>query len=272
MSITLYANGITEESAPANLAYTDDELIKLYEGFEIIRSYRLSEIPNSWCLWGERIPPDKMSDEYNQFASEIVDADIYSPITIIHDSEINPSWGLTDPVIHYNYPDFRDITYRFFEEIAKIMMEENVQNNKGEDGQVKNSHLIVIEQVGVHDKKVIYRFDLNKQTEEFLIPSNFESFANKIYDFLVESYDDGDIFVIYADKNIIVQVDDHQVKSVVKKIISVLQGREEYEKCSILKGILNRWLKYKKDKKAEEKNNDSSDNLSDDKKMGRENG
>ena len=103
MAILLYANGLTEETLPEKYTFKDKELIGLFPDFDSLRSYRLYEVPNTWCVWGENDPPDKRSDEFHNAASMMTDIPIFSPILFIHDTEINPEWRLTDEMIVMGY-------------------------------------------------------------------------------------------------------------------------------------------------------------------------
>lgn len=256
------ANGLTEEYKPSNFTFTDKELLDLFANFEKIRSHRLSEIPNTWCIWGENIPIDKRGDEFNEFGSELIDDDIYSPLFMIHDTEINSEWKLTDPIIQFGYEEYRDRLYKYLDETAILILEER-EKERIENGE--NNNIIVLEQTGItEDKRIIFKFDLSKQTEDLLLqPKSFWEFANKVYTFLDSYYKDGDIFVIYADKNIIIEVEDNRVKALIEKIISLFQSKEDYEKCSKLKFIYDSWEKYKiknpaKNPDKNKQNNNSS--------------
>ena len=107
MAILLYANGLTEEPKPIKYTFTDKELLDLYQDFDGIRSFRLYEVPNTWCIWGENIPREKRADEFHNVGTLMVDIPIFSPILFIHDTEINPAWRLTDEMIVMGYNDFR---------------------------------------------------------------------------------------------------------------------------------------------------------------------
>jgi hypothetical protein len=106
------------------------------------------------------------------------------------------------------------------------------------------------------DKRVIWKFDLDKQTQEFFIENNLMEFANKVHDFLKFSYKDGEVFAIQADKNIIIVMDDHQVKPFMDKLIALFKNMERYEACSVLRNTYDTWKKFKtkiaKEKKKEQ--------------------
>lgn len=260
MSVILYQNGLTEEFNPVNLTYTDSELIDIFKNHVKLKTLRLSEVPNTWCLWGEYVPINKNDDEYNELASNIIRFDVFSPIIFIHDTEINIDWKLTDPIINNGYEEFKNQLLYFLDDIAINILEDRNANAEATN---QSSSLVIIEPNGVSlDKRLIYKFDLKKQTEEFFIHNNLIEFSNKIHEYLVKNYHDGDIFTIYDDKNIIIAIEDKDVKEFINKIIAEFQIRESYEKCSELNNIYKRWKSYKtkKSKSASNKNLDNKNN------------
>ena len=249
--VVLYQNGLSEEHKPKNFTYTEDELTNFLPDFDSIRTFRLSEVPNTWCMWGENNPIDKRPDEYNQIASEAIDEDIYSPMFFIHDTEINPDWKLTDEIIQNGYVRFKKELLEFLDYTAFEILEEQ-EYLREEQGM--SPSLVSLEQVGISvDKRIVYRFDISKQTKELLKPNNFMEFSLKMHDFLKNYYKDGEIFVIYADKNILIEISDEQVKPLVNQVLETLQVEEKYEMCSELKNIYDRWASYKAKKATKEK-------------------
>ena len=101
MAVLLYANGLTEEHKPKELTFTDEELLTIFPDFEKTRTFRLYEIPNCWCIWGENDPVGKREDEFNKIGTDILEQICYSPVLFLHDSEINPEWKLTDAMIFF---------------------------------------------------------------------------------------------------------------------------------------------------------------------------
>lgn len=255
MAILLYANGLTEEVTPIGHAFTDDELISNFESFNLVRSYRLSEVPNTWCLWGQRTPIDKLSDEFNHMGTDIIEQPVFSPILFIHDTEIEPTWKLTDDIINVGYVNFKAKINGFFNYIAKEIMEKrNTTNIKS--GQAQN--LMTLEESGISvDKRIIFKFDMDKQSPDFFKNSNFAEFAKKAYDFLKFSYKDGDIFAIFADKNIIIVMSDPQIKSFIDRILEYFQSIENYEACSTIRDTYGRWILFKNKKSVKKELSDN---------------
>jgi hypothetical protein len=245
-AVCLYANGLTEELRSKEYTFTESEIYNLFEDFDKLRSYRLYEIPNTWCVWGERDPIDKASDEYSQVGSDIIEQSCYSPVLFVHDTEIDPLWRLSDNPIIFGYDDFKKELLAFFNEVARDMLEER-ERIREESG--KSPSLMVMEQIGISDdKRIIFKFDMNKQIEEFFSEKNLSELAGKVHTFLKFSYKDGEIFAVHADKNIIIVIDDSQVKPFIEKIIGYFQHHENYEACSVIRNVYDRWIKYKTSK------------------------
>lgn len=251
MAILLYPNGVTEEYKPNGHTFTDDELLHFKFDKALIRSFRLYEVPNTWCIWGERQPQYIREAEANQIGSIIVDQPCWAPILFVHDSEINPDWRLTDDIIVSGYPLWKNDLGQFFDEVAKGILEEREEIRKNSPNPPS---LMVLEEVGVSDdKRVIYKFVMEKQTEEFFTEKNLNEFAQKVHNFLKFSYKDGEIFAIYADPNIIIVTDDKEVKPFIDKMIAYFESKENYEACSVIRNTYNKWAKYKKEQAQKKK-------------------
>jgi len=262
MAILLYANGLTEEYKAKQLVFTDQELLEIFPEFEKTRSFRLYEVPNTWCVWGEHVPMDKVPDEFNKIGTDIMDIPCYSPVLFLHDSEVDPDWRLTDNPIYTGYLDFKAELLKFFDDIAHDILQE--RDKMRQDKGIDKNQLLLLEQVAISkDKRVIWKFDLEKQTQEFFIEENLIEFANKVHDFLKFHYQDGDIFAIQADKNIIIVMDDNQVKPFIDKLIALFKNIERYEACSVLRNTYDKWKKYKakiaKERKKEQESPPETD-------------
>ena len=248
MAILLYANGYSEEPRPEGHTFTDQELLDIFGAFHHVRSYRLYEVPNTWCLFGENIPPDKKADEFNKIASDIVGISCFSPILFLHDTEINPSWDLTEDVIFNSYPDFKKDLFGFFNDISLdiIKERERIRQESGEKPKPMR-----LEQSGVtDDKRIIYKFRLDNQPPEFFIDENLLEFGNTVYKFLKSSYRDGDTFSIFADKNMIFIMEDKEVKDFIDKLIALFEREENYEACALLRSTYESWRHYKTEKET----------------------
>jgi hypothetical protein len=260
MAILLYNNGITEEYRSGEHTFTDNEILSVLRGFANIRSHRLPDIPNTWCVWGQRNPINRKEDEFSYLGSEVLEQPCYSPILFIHDTEMDPSWGLTDEIIIQGYDDFRDDISHFLNDIAKDIIDERkrIREENGEDEKTP-----VIEPFGVSkDKRVIYKFDIDKQPKDFFLNKNLAIFADKVHKFLKFSYKDGDTFAIYADKQMIFVLEDDKVQHFVSRMVAFFESQENYEACSILRNTYDKWNKFKKKKEKEnsEGKNDKEEN------------
>lgn len=246
MAVLLYANGLTEEFRPKEFTFTDEELLKIFGDFDRTRTFRLYEVPNTWCVWGENDPMDKVPDEFNKIGTDILDQPCYSPILFLHDTEIDPSWNLTDRMILSGYDDFKLEMLKFFDDVAADIMEERriAREEEGENVQPP----IAMDQIGItEDKRIIFRFDIDNQPSGFFIEENLLEFAKKVHNFLKFKYKDGDIFAVYADKNIIMISEDAKVKPLIEKLITFFKSQENYEACSVLRNTFERWERYKLD-------------------------
>jgi hypothetical protein len=254
MAILLYGNGITEEFKPAQFTFSDAELIAIFEKYVNIRSFRLYEVPNSWCLWGEMKPDDTLEEDFNSVGTNILDQPCFSPILFLHDSETNPDWGLTDQMIMMGYEDYKKSLTEFFDEVAKEILHDRA---KLRDQAGRPPQSLVLEELGVtNDKKILFRFDIDKQKEEFYMEANLQEFANKVHNFLKFSYQEDPVFALYGDKNIVIVAEDNKVKPFIDKILAYYNNKENYEASSVVRNTYEKWANYKKNMGPETKKGD----------------
>jgi len=243
MAVIIYSNAILEEISPANLVFTEDEILNIFnENYHTMCSKRISEIPNSWAVWGLMDNPPE--NEFNMIGSDVVEVEIDSPLMIIHDSEINPSWKLTDDILQKGYNEFLNDTSRFVNEIAAEVIKED--KAKVENGE-KDPTLISLKQIGItDDKKLLFLFDVNDQTDEFFLDDAFFIFSERIFTYLQTNFNKNlkkkIAFTIFDDNKTVVIVNDNMVESTLIKIIQAFEHNEEYEKCKSLTDIKNKWL------------------------------
>jgi hypothetical protein len=238
--LCLYNNGLTEELSPLKLFFSDQEILEFFKGFNNIQTKRLIEIPNTWCVWGELKNPDE--EDYNKLASEIIQEHCYSKLFLLHDTEVDPSWNLTDSLIYDNYNIFKRKILEFIDIVAAETIREM--------GETRNTSekpkSIVLDPVGISDdKRVIFKFNPDKQQPDFFHISQFNEFANKSFNFLDKFYKNGDNLPIYADKKMIVILDDFQVKQYIDFLIDFFKEQEDYLKCARINGIYQSWIEYK---------------------------
>lgn len=245
MAIILYSNGIIEDFDAEGVEFTDEELVKTFENYAHLRSFRLDEVPNTWCLWGEMNNPPP--NEYNAIGSEIVDADIYSHLIIIHDSELNPNWDMKDTIIYKSYDEFIDEINAHINKMVEIVAEFNKQNAPKD-----STAMIFLTPIGQTPKKqVLFSFNPNEQNDNFFKNGNFDIFASKIYEYLTENFTIKDLdadmpFIIFSDNKTMVMVQNEHFDIFIDKLIHVYQKQEQYEICTTINNIKKQWHKYLK--------------------------
>jgi hypothetical protein len=246
--LLLYGNGLTEEITPSNLTFSDQEILNFFKDFNNIQTKRLDEIPNTWCVWGELEKPNE--DDYNKLGSEIIREHCYSKLMLLHDTEVDPSWNLTDDIIYEGYAVFKKKLLKFLDEVA-IQTIKEIEQIREVSGK---PNLMALDQVAIsEDKRVIFRFNPDKQQPDFFKPTHFEEFANKCYNFLDQYYKDGDHLPIYADKKMIIVLEDSQVAQYVNLLIDFFEKREDYLKCARINEIHKSCTSYKSKKNPPKK-------------------
>lgn len=256
MAVIQYSNGIIEDFKAENLTFSDKEFLDILKDYDDIRTLRLIEISNTWCVWGHNT---KSSDdtplEFNRIGSSIVDEDIFSPLLIVHDGELDPDWNLNDTIILNTYKEFKDSVVLFINDIAQNVLDLEQESNSLDDDSSDNTNLMVLTPLGpTRDKKVLFELNIDKQSKEFLNPPNFEQFAQKVIDywnqFFIENIDmDDNTCVIYADSKTIIIIQDDEVKYLTELLVRFFESVEDYETCSNLHKYYNAWVLYIKNNK-----------------------
>jgi nitrogen regulatory protein PII len=244
VALVIYSNGIFEEFLPVNDTFSDQELVDIFKDYEEIRSFRLAEIPNCWLLWGKMESPPE--NEYNKLASEIIDEDIFSHLIFLHDSEFNRNWKVTDDILYKDYNYF----IKHVGEYIKDMVNYIAHETQKEYEEAGTTSMIFLRAIGyTKDKRVLYVFNPNEQNEEFYI-DGWDKFSVKIYDYLSEHFDkeipeENKPLVIFADTKVIVIVEDENVNSVIGNVLSHFEKRENYEACSFISDVREKWFQRK---------------------------
>ena len=163
MALVIYSNGIVEEMVPVDNVFSDNELTQSFNNYPEIRTHRLPEVPNCWCIWGYIEEPPV--HEFSKLASEIVDVDVYSHILFVHDSELSPNWNLTDNIIYRPYKDLMADMGLYINDMMKHIETENRQEIEQAE---ENTNMIFLTTLGhTQDKRVLFAFNPNVQNDEF---------------------------------------------------------------------------------------------------------
>jgi len=251
MGILLYPSGVTEEYKPESFTFTDEEIIKIFSEFQDIRTARLYEVPNTWCIWGES-EDDTDETNFNKLASDIIEDGVFSHMLFVHDTEINPAWMLTDPIILKGYNEFKGELLSLFDGVAEEILKENERIREEQGSQ----QLLFLNTIGpTEDKRILTELDINNQNQEFFRDENFNHFANKIFDYLDKNYKDLNLFFIYQDKKSVIYVKEDGVKTLITKMVDFFKHHEQYEKCQKLKVIHEKWVSFKSKNKRKKKSN-----------------
>lgn len=261
MAIVLYASGVSEYHKSLEHTFKDSEILGIFKDFRNVRTQRLEEVPNTWCIWGEKNDDNIDEGDFNKLGSDVVDDDIYSPLMFIHDSEIDPSWMLTDEVILYDYNTFQKELLIFIDEIAEVVLAENEKIRQAEG---RDNSLIFLTTIGpTEDKRVLFQFNPTIQNEQFYKNENLLLFANKVLEFLEKEYKKDNIeetLFIFEDKKSVIFIRDEHVDETFEHFTKAFESEEKYEKCVKLKEIKEKWKSVKKNSKKDDKPKDNKKN------------
>lgn len=238
MALILYPSGILKNFKSNNLMFSDKEILDIFKNFNKIRTKRLFEVPNTWIVWANAMTSDE--DSFSNIGSSIIEEDVFSPILFIHDTEMDPSWLLSDDPILYPYEIFDQDLKQFVDDVARSIIEENIQESD-------NKKMIMLTTVGsTSDNRVLFDLYTENQSEEFY-KINFGEFAKKTIQFLLDKQDKafGDLGVIvFEDKKIVIRVRHDDFDFLLTKLNEYSEKYEEYEWCIFIKYFKEVWEKH----------------------------
>jgi len=243
MALIIYSNGIVEELVSIGDTFSHRELVDSFTEYTSLETFRLPDVPNTWCLWGEMNNPPE--NEFNKIGSEIVVTEIFSHLIFIHDSELNRDWNMTDEILQKSYKEWMDdlakYTNHLIENISKARQATISEKDR--------MNMIFLTTLGhTPDKRVLFKFNPNEQADNFY-EVGFSSFAHNIFKYLEENFykepvEESKPFVVYADTKTIVIVDNEDVDQFFKHMLDVFEKNEAYETCSKITDIKNAWDQY----------------------------
>jgi hypothetical protein len=244
MAVILYPSGVTETYEPKAFVFTDEEILHIFKDYEYIRTSRLLEVQNTWCVWGQTTKTDDA--DFNKLGSDIIQENMYCALMFIHDTQIDPAWMLTDNILYTSYDQFKVNLLNYFDRIAENVLK---QTQKTRETQGKNTNLVFLNTIGpTSDKRVLFEFDPHKQSQEFYEDNFFISFADKVKEFLQTSYQIQDIFYLYHNKKTLIFIKDENVEFLITKILEFYKKMEKYEYCQDIKMIYEKWKSFKNKK------------------------
>ena len=246
LALIIYSNGIVEEMIPTGDTFTHRDLVKSFDDYTTLETFRLPDVPNTWCLWGHI--EDAPENEFNKIGTEIVNEAMHSHLILIHDSEINREWNITDEILQRDYQEWQTqlaaFTNELIEQLSRARQEEMSDKEK--------TSMIFLTTMGhTADKRVLFAFDPNIQAEDFYTSGSFDIFATKIYEYLdvnffTEPIEESKPFVIFADGKTIVIVENEHMDNFINLLSSVYENREAYEICKRIVDIKATWDGYLK--------------------------
>ena len=256
MAFCLYSNGITEEFKPKGLVFAEEELVNLFTEFFEIKTSRLIDVLNTWCIFGASPVPDTM--EFNRIASDICGEVVYYHALFVHDSEINPEWKTTDTVLYKNYENFCVEIKKAIDNAATNILNEIEENQEYED---KSSYLPQLVTIGATpDKRILFGFNPFDQTDTFYQHEEFYKFSQKVYDYITQNKQEEEPFTIYADKKAVIIVDTANVNKFLITMLEKFKSKEDYEICTDITKIIKFWGTINKKTKRKNKPCKEKDN------------
>ena len=196
-----------------------------------------SKIGPIWVIKNE--DASKAGENFNQLASMFFQVPIYGDVLSLSALELPPEWDLVDDLDKKYTID--EIDEGFLKSLSDLALTDYFNDPLFD---YKTNPFSSLDSSSYDDffPKSEYFYNPNKPKHPETEEENFSNFLKDAYRHIVQSYEDGfKDFVVYEDKQNIVKVlkkDDR--KLTINQVIDELIIDEEYEKCAILRDILQK--------------------------------
>lgn len=253
MAVLLYSNGIIEEYKAQNLVFTEEEIVGLFYDYEEIKTERLIDVLNTWCIYGSSSITDPM--DFNKLASDLLNCAVYSHILFVHDSEIDPEWKVTDNILYKGYKEFSIDVRKIIDEVASNIIDQLESTTEYEEKVNVLPQLITIG--STPDKRILFGFNPSEQTSDFYTNDEFYMFSKKVYNYIRNNKQEKEPFTIYADKKAVIVIDPKQVVYFLNEMLEKFKSKEDYEICTDISNMIKSWSS--KTKKIRRKKSSSNE-------------
>lgn len=237
MAVLLYTNGLTEDYKPKKLTFSEQEILDIFSEYDKVKSLRVIPVINTWCVYAE----SGDMDNTNQIATVIMQKNINTNVLFIHDSEIDPDWGISDNILYKGYDDFEDEMKNLIEVVATEILNEIVSSE--EYSERLNNLPYFISLGTTPDKKLLYGYNPDDQAENFYNNEEFDRFSEKIYEYISKNKQTKEPFTIYEDNKAIILLEEGKSKKFLNTLLENFKGKEEYEICTNISKIMTEWTK-----------------------------
>lgn len=194
-----------------------------------------SKIGPVWVIKNEDV--EKNPENFNQLASMFFQAPIYGDVLSLSALELPPEWDLVDDLDKKFTID--EIDQGFLKSLSDLALTDYF-NDPLFDYRTNPFSSLYSNGFEEDVPKSEYFYNPNKPKHPETEEENFTNFLRDAYNHIVKSYEGGfKDFVVYEDKQNIVKVlKKADRKTTIDQVIEELIEIEDYEKCAVLKEIL----------------------------------
>lgn len=196
-----------------------------------------TKIGPTWVILNEDI--EKVPENYNEIASNFFRVPVYGDILSVSAQELPPEWDLTtDYDTKWSIDDIDD---GFIEALNNNLLSDPFSSPMS--GYPNPFFSMQNQELFADYKKEEYFYNPNKPKDPQTSEENYQNFLRQSYDRIVEcSSENFKDFVVYEDDMNIVRVKEGEDRlKTINQVLNILVEDEEYEKCAILRDILNKF-------------------------------
>lgn len=220
MAIKITADGIVRVFRPESYKFTLDELNTQVNGF--IEPIKIGPV---WVMYNEEA---KINQEpTNNVASYFFNIAIHGTVIIVPPHHLPADWDLMEPEDYRYTAD--DIDSGFLMSLQQALMHKRVFGEVGTDNNER-----LFERLKAREE-----WTYKPPTDDSTLDKNTIDFYNQVYDYISSNPGMIKKNVLLSDDDILVKIDSEEDKiTMINQMISYYISEEQYEKCSMLKTVI----------------------------------
>jgi hypothetical protein len=221
MAIKITADSIVRVFRPEGYKFTLDELNTQVNGF--IEPLKIGPV---WVMYSEEAKTN--NEPLNKVASYFFDIAMYGTVIVVPPHHLPTDWDLMEPE-DYRYTA-EDIDSGFLMSLQQALMHKRVF---GESSSNSNERLF-------ERLKAKEEWTYKPQSDDSELDKNTIDFYEQVYEYISSNPDMIKKNILLSDDEIVVKIDSDEDKILmINQMIEYYISEEQYEKCSLLKTVID---------------------------------
>jgi hypothetical protein len=221
MAIKITADSIVRVFRPEGYKFTLDELNTQVNGF--IEPLKIGPV---WVMYSEEAKTN--NEPLNNVASYFFDIAMYGTVIVVPPHHLPTDWDLMEPEDYRYTAD--DIDSGFLMSLQQALMHKRVFGES-----TSNSNERLFERLKAKEE-----WTYKPQSDDSQLDKNTIDFYEQVYEYISSNPDMIKKNILLSDDEIVVKIDSDEDKTLmINQMIEYYITEEQYEKCSLLKTVID---------------------------------